>query len=280
MSYKTILVHVDESARAEERINIAARLANEHDAHLIGAAATGVSRLLYQPGAFGLIDLGSVAINLDFLAERAQRSLAAFEEIVTSAGVDSYETRLIDDEPAGGLSMQARYCDLVIIGQTNRSEPAAGVMANFPEYVVINGGRPVLIVPYAGHFDTIGSKVLVAWDAGTEAAHAVADALPVLKRAEMVEIAAFNPHKRPGQHSEQPGADIALYLARHGVKVNVAQQTTDVDIGNALLSCATDFSSDLIVMGCYGHSRFREVLLGGVTRTVLDSMTVPVLMSH
>jgi nucleotide-binding universal stress UspA family protein len=280
MSYKTILVHVDESARLEERINIAAKVAVKHDAHLIGAGMTGISRLLYQSGTFGFVDPATMAINLDFLAQRTERSLARFESIVKTTEVNSFEKRLIDDEPGGGLSLQARYCDLVVIGQTDLAEPSASVMNDFPEYVVIHGGRPVLMVPYAGHFDTIGSKVLIAWDASMEATHAVTNALPFLKQAEIVEVVAFNPHKRAEKHGEQPGSDIALYLARHGINVDVAQQTTGVDIGNALLSCVADFGSDLVVMGGYGHSRFREVLLGGVTRTVLKSMTVPVLMSH
>jgi nucleotide-binding universal stress UspA family protein len=280
MFYKTILVHVDESERAEERIDIAARLAIKHDAHLIGAAVTGISRLLYQSGSFGFVDPGSMAINLDFLTERAEFSLTRFEQIVKTTEVNSFEKRVIDDEPGGGLSMQARYCDLVVIGQTDDSEPSVGVMSDFPEYVMMHGGRPVLIVPYAGHFNTIGSRVLIAWDASMEATHAVTNALPFLRQAEIVEVVVFNPGKRSEQHGEQPGSDIALFLARHGINVDVAQRKTDLDIGNALLSCAADFESDLIVMGGYGHSRFREVLMGGVTRTVLESMPVPVLMSH
>jgi nucleotide-binding universal stress UspA family protein len=90
----------------------------------------------------------------------------------------------------------------------------------------------------------------------------------------------FNAERQVNVHGEQPGADLALYLARHGVKVDVLQETTEQDSGNALLSLAADVNADLLVMGCYVHSRFREVLLGGATRTVLESMTLPVLMSH
>ena len=280
MSYKSILVHVDESARAEVRIKIAAKLAAAFDAHLVGAAVTGVSKLLYQSGTFGFIDPNTMAVNLDFLTERAQVSLTRFEDIVRSTETRSVEQRLIDDEAGGGMSMQARYSDLVVIGQSNEDDRSGMVNKDFPEYVVIHGGRPVLIVPYAGRFDTVGHKVLIAWDASMEATHAVTNALPLLKKADIVQVVAFNPDTKLEKHGEQPGADIALYLARHDVNVEVAQQATDVDIGNALLSCAADFGSDLIVMGGYGHSRFREVLLGGVTRTVLKSMTVPVLMSH
>lgn len=118
--------------------------------------------------------------------------------------------------------------------------------------------------------------------------HAITQTLPILKQAELVQIAVFNPDDNPGLHGDQPGADIALYLARHGVKAEASVHYTDedrvekrkLDVGNALLSLANDFGSDLLVMGAYGHSRWRETFLGGVTKTILESMTIPVLMSH
>lgn len=279
MSYQSILVHVDQSRNAAERIRIAAGIALAENAHLIGVAMTGVSRWMYANSAPMFADPGMV-INLEFLREKAQGALVEFERIVQSLGVDSYEMRLVDDEAAGGLSMQARYSDLVVIGQTDLEDPSPSVPPDFPEYVVLNCGRPVLIVPYVGHFKTVGERALIAWDAGVPAARAVSAALPLLRRARIAQLAVFNPQRDLGKHGEQPGADIALYLARHKVKVNVSEQDAYSDTGNALLSLATDFASDLIVMGGYGHSRFREILLGGVTRTVLDTMTVPVLMSH
>lgn len=281
MSYKTILVHVDSDRHAGKRIDIAARIACAEEAHLIGAAPSGVSRFIYQSR---FIYEGGSANGLDNhieeLRRRAASALAGFEDIARRAGVRSYEARQVDDEAGSGVSLQARYCDLVVIGQTDRDEPSAGTLADFPEFVVMNAGRPVLIVPYAGSFETVSRRALIAWDASTSATRAVTAALPLLKRAENVDVVVFNADKRPEAHGEQPGADIGLYLARHGVKVNVVRQKTDIDVGNALLSIATDLGSDLMVMGGYGHSRFREILLGGVTRTVLESMTVPVLMSH
>jgi nucleotide-binding universal stress UspA family protein len=145
--------------------------------------------------------------------------------------------------------------------------------------LVLSVGRPVLFVPYAGRFPATGKRVLVAWNASREAARAVSDALPLLARAESFEVVAFEP--RPGDHGEVPGADIALYLARHGVKATAARQSApEIDIGAQILSRAADTGADLIVMGGYGHSRLRELVLGGVTRSMLEAMTVPVLMSH
>ncbi|OGB25328.1 MAG: universal stress protein [Burkholderiales bacterium RIFCSPLOWO2_02_FULL_57_36] len=279
MPYETILVHVDHSKHAAARIKIAAEMAVEENAHLIGAAMTGLSRYLYEENTIEL-NRTVIANHVDFLHQQADESLAQFEQIARQAGVLSVERRLVNDDNQGGLTLQARYCDLVVLGQTDMDEPSARVISDLPEYVVLNSGRPVLIVPYAGVFKTVGQRVLVAWDGRMESTRAVSDAIPLLRRASNVAIALFNPSSGADAHGEQPGADIALFLARHDVKVEVMQQATSIDVGNALLSLAADLNSDLIVMGGYGHTRFREVLLGGVTKTVLATMTVPVLMSH
>ena len=279
MSYKTILVHVDESKAGAARIKLAANIAMAESAHLVGVVLTGVSKFSFANGSIDDTDR-DFANYLKGLHDRAGYALAEFESIVKKMGVASYESRMVDDEAGAGLSLQARYGDLVVVGQTDPDEPGIAGLRDFPEYVMMNSGRPVLLVPYTGRFETLGKKVLIAWDASMEATRAVTAAIPLLKHASLVDVAVFNPSSRPDVHGEQPGADIALYLARHNVKVNVTQQSTDIDIGNALLSLAADRSSDLIVMGGYGHSRFREILLGGATRTVLQTMTVPVLMSH
>ena len=279
MSYKTILVHVDQSKHAPARIRIAAQLALAENAHLIGAALTGLSRYIYQSSVIGF-DAPIAAMDVDFLYERANEALAQFDASAAKMGVSSYEKRLINDEPDGGLALQARYCDLVVVSQTDADEPSPSLIADLPEYVMLNCARPVLIIPHSGQFERVGQRPLLAWDGSSEATRAITGAIPMLRRAENVSLALFNPYRQDGLHGEQPGADIALYLARHGIKVDVLQQPTEIDVGNALLSLAADSRSDLIVMGGYGHTRFREVLLGGVTTTVLKSMTVPILMSH
>ncbi len=282
MSYKTILVQVDKSRHAAERLRIAASLAAREDAHLIGAAFTGISRFVYQAGLMGDGAGFSAQLEqqLDVLRAQARDCLPALEAAARAAGVNSFESHLLDDEAGAGISLLGRYSDLIVIGQADRDEASAATLPDFPEYVVMSSGRPVLVVPYAGSFPSVGRRALVSWDAGTSATRALTASIPLLKRAEIVEVAVFNADPQTDVHGEQPGADIALYLARHGLKVDVIRQKTQVDIGNALLSLATDLGSDLIVMGGYGHSRFREILLGGVTRTVLESMTIPVLMAH
>lgn len=279
MSYKTILVHVDETSRSNFRVKIAAEIAMLEDAHLIGIAVTGVSRFIYQDGNISAND-PNLTIHLNFLRERAEKAAVNFNKTVSELGLASYESAIANDEAGGGIGLQARYSDLVVLGQTNRDEPSPSVLPDFPEYIVMNSGRPVLIIPYTGDFTTVAKRPLISWDAGRESTRAVTDAIPLLKRADLVQVAIFNSKAQPDAHGEQPGADIALFLARHGVKVEVSVHKTSTDIGNALLSLSHDLDSDMIVMGGYGHSRLREMIMGGVTRTVLESMTIPVFMSH
>jgi nucleotide-binding universal stress UspA family protein len=147
--------------------------------------------------------------------------------------------------------------------------------------VMLASGRPVLAIPYAGQFEQIGERVLVAWNASREATRAVNDALPLLMGAKAVTILAVNPKHGIEGHGDVPAADIALHLARHGVKAEAAHTIAkDISEGDALLSYAADLGADLIVAGGYGHSRAREMVFGGATRTLLQEMTVPMLLSH
>lgn len=275
MAYKTILVHVDESTHASERIKIASAIAMTENAHLIGTAMSGASRYLVQTRMLAELD-PNLKTHLDFLRQRAMRGLRDFEAEVRKLGLPSFEKRLVDDEAGGGICLQARYADLVVIGQNDPNEVSPIVLPDFPQYVVLNCGRPVLLVPYAGRFNNIGRRALIAWDASMAAMHAVTNALPLLQRAQMIEAVTFN----PPSSGALPASDLAAYLARHSIKVEVLRRQTEGDVGDALLALAAELGSDVIVMGGYGHSRFREILLGGVTQTVLEKMAVPVLMSH
>ncbi len=279
MQYKTILVHVDRSPHAATRIRIAAEMAARENAHLIGAAMTGIPRYVFEQSEVDLTRT-VMANHVDALYRRADEALAQFDRIAAQAGLQSHEARRINDDDQGGLIRQARYCDLVVLSQADRSEAVMPVVSNLPEYAVLNSGRPILITPHAGDFKTVGERILVAWDGTTESTRALANAIPALRHAEKVVIAAFNSSGGTSAHDEKPEADIAQYLSRHDIRAEVMQPTTSLDIGNALLSLAADLGSDLLVMGGYGHTRLRETLMGGVTRTVLETMTIPVLMSH
>jgi nucleotide-binding universal stress UspA family protein len=282
MSYKTILAPVEDSKNLDPLVQIAAHLAAAENAHLIGVALTGVSRFIHETLSAPHDD-PNFEPYLRALRQRADAALTRFENLAHKCGVTSFERRLVDDEIAGGVSLLARCCDLVVLAQPDPNQAASMTSPAFPEYVLMNCGVPGLVIPYVSSGRKIGDRALLAWNATAEAARAVRYALPLLKRAAMVEVAIFNADSsrlRPDPYGDPPGADIAHFLLRHNIKVDVLTPTTDADIGNALLTLAGTRASDLLVMGCYGHSRFREVILGGTTQTVLKSTVIPVLMSH
>lgn len=285
MAYPTILVHVDDSARAAERIRLTSYLANRVGGHVIGAAATGVSRFLYHSLPPDQHD-ATLTLHLNFLREQARTALATFSALCDQGGTRTFETRIIDDDVGAGISLHARTADLIVLGQTT-PDAKAGV-ADLPAYVITNAGRPVMLVPFAGHHATAGRRILVSWDGGREAARALQLALPLLKDADEVNIAVFEVAADEHRAGDAFAADPRPWLARHGVQASMTLHAVDHQrrmnrrnqIGERLLSLAADVSADLLVMGGYGHSRIRESLLGGVTRTVLEEMTLPVLMAH
>jgi nucleotide-binding universal stress UspA family protein len=155
------------------------------------------------------------------------------------------------------------------------------VPSDLPESVALATGRGVLVVPFIGASAAIGRNVLLCWNASRESARAAMEALPLLQAAGAVTVLVVGAKASASGHGAEPGADAAIWLGRHGVKVTVQRDVAaDADVGNLILSRATDHGCDLVVMGIYGHSRLREVVLGGASRTVLASMTVPVLMAH
>lgn len=278
MNYKTILVHLDCGERTAERLQLAFGIAAKFDAHVVGLFALSAERV----PSYALAEAGPAVLEAQarYRAEAERAAEARFHASAKKQGHERIEWRVSSRDAIAAVQLSARYADLVVIGQ---SEPdgGAGVTPHFAEEVVLGAGRPVLLVPYAGRFAETGRRVLVAWNTGREAARALADSLPLLARAQAVHLASFNPRQGAADHGDLPGADIGLTLARHGVKVTVEQQTSkEVDVGNLILSRAADLQADLIVMGAYGHTRLRELVLGGVTRTLLQTMTVPVLMSH
>jgi nucleotide-binding universal stress UspA family protein len=280
MSYKTILVHLDGGEGSAKRLEVALGLAETFDAHLVGLLGL---RHAYIP-SFAIAEAGATIVSSveRRRAETARAAEAAFRAATARHDRSAAEWRISHLDALVATRLSARYADLVVVGQKDPGgEESSGAGADFAEELVLSAGRPVLLVPYAGRFAVVGRRILVAWNAGREAARAVTDALPLLTRADAVHVVAFNPDKGGADHGDTPGADIGLYLARHGVKVSVAQQQNEeLAVGEQILSRAADLSVDLIVMGAYGHSRVRELMLGGATRTLLDSMTVPVLMSH
>ncbi|MFC5478428.1 universal stress protein [Massilia suwonensis] len=274
MNCKTILVHVDESAHAATRIALAAQLALQHDAHLVGVALTGVSRYYYREGAADLART-VLAPHMEMLFARADAALDAFERQAAGAGVRSYERRLVDDETGAGLALCGLYADLLVLGQQEPGKPSPPPGGDLAAHVLLACPRPVLVVPYIQRQTVIGKRILVAWNGSVQAARALSAALPFLRRAERVTVAAFRP-------ADEPAADPDLlpYLKRHGIEAALLGESPGLSGGEPLLSLLADQAADMLVMGAYGRAHLSELLLGGVTRTVLESMTVPVLMAH
>jgi nucleotide-binding universal stress UspA family protein len=281
MSYKDLLVVLDAAADAPGRMALAAALAERFAAHLVGLYPVPSPDLARHAGYPDLAALEPVYREWRERAlGQAEEAHQAFEHMARLRGLSS-EWRAMAEGWEADPALHARYADLTILGQRDPDSAAAETIRPHPERVTLASGRPILIVPYAGRFETVGRCVLVAWNAGREAARAVADAMPLLAAADRVTVLAIDPQSGPDGHGELPGADIALHLARHQVKAQIERTVSaDVPIGEVLLSRAADLGADLLVMGAYGHSRTRELLLGGATRTILASMTIPVLMAH
>ena len=278
MSYKTILVHIDVNEQAAERIRIAIDIAKQNDAHLIGLA---VSATLVGPVIGAMDTMGTYALDLlEFQVKQAKDASLAFETIAAAAGLKSFESRIDARDAATAVRQHARYADLVIVGQTDKDTVSLSSPSNLPQCAVLETATPVLIVPYVGVYPSVGQHVFLLWNATAESARAARDALPFLKGAKDVRVSVFDSKGGLLPSEQKPDVDARHFFARHGVKITMTQDSSDGDIGSAVLSRVADHGADLIVMGGYGHSRLREWMLGGVSKTMLDHMTVPVLMSH
>ena len=281
MSYKDLLVGLDSDTSARERIEIAAALAERFAAHLVGLYPLPMPE---APQHFGYYDPALLNPFFEELRARARdaadKTREVFEHIASLHGV-SAEWREIPEGADADPAVHARYADLAILGQLDPDSGEPDMIRPRPEQVTLASGRPILVVPYAGNFPNLGRRVVIGWNASREAARAVNDAMPLLTTAEIVSILTIDPREGRRAHGELPGADISLHLARHGVKAEIERTVSaDLPVGEVLLSRAADLGADLLVMGAYGHSRARELLLGGATRSLLRSMTLPVLMSH
>jgi nucleotide-binding universal stress UspA family protein len=276
MAFKDILVYVDATKVAPTCLDVATMLATAHEAHL---TALHVSAPPFIMGDFG--PGGAVEV-IRWQEEQARLVAERAEEEVVAARRRSgreIEWRRAAGEVPATVQLHGHYADLVVVGQGSRSDDQSMVADILPESIVMGCGRPALVVPIYGKFPRVGDCVLVAWNRTREATRAVHDALPILARAKTVMILEVNPPADRQPHVA--GADVALHLARHGVKAEVeAAAVSDIEVGPTILSRAADLGADLLVMGAYGHSRLRELTLGGVTRHLLKHMTIPVLMSH
>jgi nucleotide-binding universal stress UspA family protein len=280
MVYRSLLIQLGSDHGAAERTRLAIELARAHEAHLVGVAATG---RLDLPIAVDPATMAEGFMEAAWAAMREQATLAAqaFNDACARANLRSVETHVIEDDEAATLVRLGHCSDLVLLGQVDRAAPGHRMATEVLETVLLGCARPVLVVPYAGRQAAVAQRPMVAWDDSREAARAVADALPLLRRAECVQVMAWR------EAAEEDAVPLAArlqalqqWLAWHGVRAETAVEVTTIDIAEAMLSRAADLGADLLVMGAYGHRRLAERLLGGATRGLLQSMTLPVLMSH
>ena len=278
MTSRSLLVLLDQDPLGAARTAHAVRLARELDCHLVGVAPTSLVDLPGSPEAAAT--LAELAARVwDTLREQAQQATQQFDAACRSAGLASFESVVDEDDKAASLVHHAHCSDLTLLTQADPSSPAHRSTREVVEQVVLHSARPTLILPYAGRFERIGRRALVAWDDSREAARALADALPLLRRAEFVKVMTWSPAEAASAARARLDA-LQRWLMWQGVVAEVQADTSPVDITDTILSRAADLNADLLVMGAYGHARWAERVLGGATRGLLDAMTLPVLMSH
>ena len=266
-------VTTEGSIVAKYAISVAAAL----QAHLTGVA------FIYDPvvpiSGAGYIPVDVIETQREDNETAAEAAIKSFNAASDQAGI-SAEPLMTSASLSGAgdqFARMARRFDLAIVGQ---AQPDISAMEQIiGENTLFESGRPMIMVPYIQKTAFKTDNVMICWDGSRTAARAVADAIPIIRKGGRVEIVIVASER--GKQDEIEGADIGQHLARHGLKVDVHRISGgNIDVGDALLSHAADSGADLMVMGGYGHSRLREFILGGVTRSIFESMTVPVLLSH
>lgn len=279
MSFKTILVHADDNPHCKQRLDVAIRFALDFGAKLVGIYLVPTAEL--TPFVAALLPADVVARRLRETGEAQARAETLFRQATAAAGLTAIDWRAPSGKPVIAAVAHARCADLAVIGQPDPDQPDFVFVEELAQTVALSAGRPTLIMPYVAPVTSLGQSVLVAWDGGREASRAVGDALPILTRARHVTVMVIHPETEDRIADAPAIARLADYLHSHGIDARVNHSNvTDISIGEWLLSRTADLGIDLIVMGAYAHTRLRELILGGVTRTMLRSMTVPVLMSH
>jgi nucleotide-binding universal stress UspA family protein len=275
---KTILVHVDQSVHAPARMRYAASLARATGANLVGVAMLGVSRSVFPTGYEARP--GSLSASyFQPLADHAAQALAKFEKIADGMEV-RHEQRFVCDQSDDGLARMARFADLVVVSQDDPDESMPDMAVHLPEYLILNCARPVVVVPRSDPAPWHNPKVLVAWDGGKEASFALSASLPLLRHAAAVTLVALAGDVPVEEEFRAEQSDLKHFLGRHHVTPRMLVRTTARDTGAELLALAGELGCGMLVMGCYGHGRFRELCMGGASRTVLADAGIPVLFAH
>ena len=279
MTYKTLLTYLPSAECVGPVLDVALPMAERYQAHLVGLHVIPQPHVYWAAAAeMSAAVLDAQKEFFDDLARATEEAFAARtrnENTVCEWRHSNSAGRPVAERIAG----HAAAADLVIMRNSGPDDEWA-TQADLPARVIMACGRPALVLPNGGTKGKIGNYITVAWDGGREAARAAFDALPLLKRAEEVRLFSIDYDDTSPRYAFTPADEIAMCLDRHGVRVTAQRQRSGASAGEALLSYAADHGSDLLVMGCYGHARLRELVFGGATRHILKHATLPLLMSH
>jgi nucleotide-binding universal stress UspA family protein len=261
------------------RAALAARWAHSHESHLTALIPTGLYDGVIPADAIATGMTDYIAESADYLRRRAEAIAREFRQDIAASGPLSYEVQLVDGVTEDAVVRYGHASDLVVVGQSDESAGRDTTVHGLAGHVLMEVGRPVLVVPSAGEFSGVPKNIVVAWDGSREAAVALHASLPALRGARVTLLSLRHP--RDGDDAQRLLMhDMIQFLLRHGVQARAESEVTEIGIADALLSRVSDLGADLLVMGAYSHSRLRERILGGVTRQILAQMTVPVLMAH
>lgn len=281
MSYKDVLVHLDDTEICSARVAAAVTLAKRD-----GARVTGVAMVL-ESTISTYIGIDFPASLTDAQQEIVQKSadsaVAKFEAAAKEAEVE-YAVRIIRcpaTKAASRLAFFARHADLTFLGQANPDSPGRAFQESLLESVLHASGRPVYVVPYIGRYEHKTRRAVIAWDGSKKAVRAVNDAIPMLQARDEVDVLVVNPTRRDEEFGGQQGENLVGHLERYGINAKVVERTNpEVGVDAVILNHIADVGADLLVMGAFGHSRLREKAFGGVTNSILHQMTAPVVMSE
>lgn len=281
MSYKDLLVHLDDSEICAERVEAAVALAKREGARITGIALALESTISTYIG----IDFPSslTEAQQEIVQKAAESAVEKFETTAKEAGVE-FISRIIKcqgTKAPARMAFFARHADLIFVGQPQPDAKGKDFQESLLEHVLHNSGRPVYVVPYIGRYSTKVRRAVIAWDGGKKAVRAVNDAIPMLKARKEVDVLVINPKSRGDDFGGSQGENLVAHLARYGVNAKVVVRTNpEISVDTIIQNHISDSGADLLVMGAFGHSRLREKAFGGVTESILHQMIVPVLMSE
>ncbi|HEY7749652.1 MAG TPA: universal stress protein [Aestuariivirgaceae bacterium] len=280
MSYKTILVSLNEIDRLDTLVELTAKLALKYDAHVLGLYVIPAAAVYPAVGPYVAPEIFDSFTK--FFEDQSKKVKQKFETVMKRNSLASQwlEVRALVPMISDTISEIGRIADLIVLSETDRNA-SQGVELNVVENTIMSAGRPVLVIPRKAEGDLKVSQIVCGYNGSKEAARAVHDALPFLKMADDVRLVWVDPSKESEMAGSVPGSDMAESLDRHGVRATAESMPTNgINPAEALVTRARDLGAGMVVMGAYGHSRLREFVLGGATKQALSAMTVPLIMSH